>query len=94
MQVTNDIDQFLQAAEGGHINACVGEHSDQTYKVELFATDAAAGHVLLDARTKRAAQIEVTTWLADRGWQPTERWGVDADDEAADVLSYRRFRKS
>lgn len=45
--------------------------------------------VALDARSKRAALIETTAWLAGEGYLPTHRWDTD-DDEADDAL--RRFR--
>ena len=41
----------------------------------------------LDARTKRAALIELTSMLAGSSYQPTERWDTTEEDE-----SLRRFR--
>jgi hypothetical protein len=40
----------------------------------------------LNARTQRSALIEITAWMADQGYQPTERWDTENDD------AMRRFR--
>ena len=99
MQTNNEIDAVLAEVGTEILDTTVTEYTEERFYASLGSM-VRDGHnidrkhisvkeIPLDSRTAGAAQVEVTKWLATRGFEPTERW----QRAILGTHTIRRFRK-